>query len=357
MSQRVTTRLAESPIVSLLFLFTLLFSSPTNETRGQDQVFFHAGKGGVQTGEILSVSSRKIELKTKKETLGIEVLDIKKVVFDYEPASLTKGREALQKGRFEQAAQHLTSLDLNDFNNRQIRQEILFYTAFAKSELSQSVGGNRTEALNLLQQFLTDQTDSWHYYHAAELAGQLALSSGQEDKAQNYFTLFAQSPWPEYQLRGAVYQTEAFLAQENYEAALNKITEIKESPLSTEAARTQKLFAQVNEAICLAETGKLPQAIQQLEELHETVAPSDHLLLAKIHNALGHAYQRHGNTEAALLAYLHVDLISFQDPQEHAQALYFLSKLWPKLDHSERGLTAKETLKNRYPGSSWALRK
>ena len=52
-------------------------------------------------------------------------------------------------------------------------------------------------------------------------------------------------------------------------------------------------------------------------------------LFARAYNALGHALSHAaGQTEAALDAYLHTDLLFYRDAENHAEALYHLAKLW-----------------------------
>ena len=60
------------------------------------------------------------------------------------------------------------------------------------------------------------------------------------------------------------------------------------------------------------------------------------------------------NQKAALLAYLHVDVLYFNYPNYHAESLYHLSKLWEQIGKRDRAKEAKDKLTTRYKGSSWA---
>jgi len=53
---------------------------------------------------------------------------------------------------------------------------------------------------------------------------------------------------------------------------------------------------------------------------------------------------------------LHTDMLFHADADSHAEALYYLSKLWPDINKADRAIAAKNTLRERYPGSVWAAR-
>ena len=54
------------------------------------------------------------------------------------------------------------------------------------------------------------------------------------------------------------------------------------------------------------------------------------------------------------MAYLHVDVLFYADPDTHAESLYHLSKLWLVAKNQDRAAAAKNLLKQRYAGSVWS---
>jgi hypothetical protein len=115
-----------------------------------------------------------------------------------------------------------------------------------------------------------------------------------------------------------------------------------------------KEFAALGRAVCLSEAGKPDEGVAEAEKIITNGDSRDGELFARAYNALGYCHLKAGRTKDALLAYLHVDLMFYQDPAQHAEALYFLRGLWKDVDKTEQSLKARTLLKQRYPGSVWA---
>ena len=82
--------------------------------------------------------------------------------------------------------------------------------------------------------------------------------------------------------------------------------------------------------------------------------PKQTELFANAYNILGLCHQQAGEDLQAVLAFLHTDLLFSNQAAAHAEALYYLSQLWPKLDKNDRALEARTTLKSLYRNSVWA---
>jgi hypothetical protein len=53
------------------------------------------------------------------------------------------------------------------------------------------------------------------------------------------------------------------------------------------------------------------------------------------------------------MAFLHVDLLFSNYPEQHAEALANLATLWKDVDQAQRANLAAATLRQRYPSSRW----
>ena len=78
------------------------------------------------------------------------------------------------------------------------------------------------------------------------------------------------------------------------------------------------------------------------------------MLGARAYNALGTALRKAGKPYDALLAFLHVDILYFASPEDHAEALANLAALWHEVHKTDRAIQAQETLRKRYKNSRWA---
>ncbi|MFI4876357.1 MAG: tol-pal system YbgF family protein, partial [Blastopirellula sp. JB062] len=116
----------------------------------------------------------------------------------------------------------------------------------------------------------------------------------------------------------------------------------------------QKDFATVGKAICLAEQGKPADGVKLIQPVLERANPKDADLFSAAYNALGRCYLKEGKPKDALLAFLHTDILFYGNPEMHAEALYYMSKLWKEVNDPDKGVAAYELLRSRYAGSRWA---
>jgi hypothetical protein len=126
--------------------------------------------------------------------------------------------------------------------------------------------------------------------------------------------------------------------------------------LNTPVASRQKEFASLGKAKCLADATQ-PQPDQGVALAEKIIADGDSRdgeLFARAYNSLGYCHMKAGRPKDALLAYLHVDLMFYQDPSQHAEALYHLQTLWRDVNKADKALRARSLLKERYAGSVWA---
>jgi tetratricopeptide (TPR) repeat protein len=245
---------------------------------------------------------------------------------------------------------------LEDVTRDEVRQDVLYYRAYCAGKLALAGEGDKTAAGALLRQFLDQYDNSYHYFEAVELFGDLAFSAGRYDSAAENYGLLAGAPWPDYQARAALAQGRALQAQDMYEEAMRRYETVLSSGLETSEAARLKLFANIGRAVCLAKTGKHQEGIKLLEGIIADNDPKDMELFSRAYNALGACHLEAERPKDALLAYLHVDILFFGQPDAHAEALYHLSKLWAAVNKSDRAVRARTLLHDRYADSVWATR-
>lgn len=317
-----------------------------------DQVFLT--RGTPARGRVTEVARDHVTVESGGNSRQIAVPEIQRIVWAEEPADLNAARAAILQRNYNQALTELRKLEGRQITRDLARQDFEYYRAFVLCKLAMGEGGDKAAATEAMLAFVRSAPQSWHFYEAAETLGDLALSSGKYADAAKYYTPLASAPWPEYQLRGQIAVGRALIGDRQFDEALTRFEAVLASELSTSEGLRQKNLAQVGKAICLAEKGQTDAAIALLNDLIQKNDPQDQTLFARIYNALGRCYMKQNKPKDAVLALLHTDLLFYQDADAHAEALYYLSRLWGDLNKSDRALAARSTLRERYAGSIWA---
>lgn len=326
---------------------------PTAAVAQRDQIYTHSGS--TLTGTITATSPLQITIDVQGNPRVVKVNDVRRVMFADEPNELNVGRGRILAGKFDTGLQQLKSLDPGQLQREIVRRDLQFYLALAQGRLALTSGGSKSNATAAMLAFVRGAPDSFHFFEAAELLGDLAVSQEDYASAVRYYgTIAAKAPFPEYRMRALIAEARALLAQQDHQQAINKFDQAIAIDASTGEAKRQKRFAEIGKARAVAETRSADEGVSMLETIIAENDASDAELFGHAYNALGDCLVKQGKTKEALMAYLHVDVLFYSDSQTHAKALYHLSQLWPEVGKSDRAAAARNLLDTRYPGSSWA---
>jgi tetratricopeptide (TPR) repeat protein len=317
-----------------------------------DKVF--GPKGVPVSGTVTEVAPDKVVMDVGGSNREFPVNEIVRVVFGDEPSELGRARDNVIAGQNEDAIEALKAIAMDSVTRDLVKAEIEFYRAYAGAKIAMAGGGNPQAADDALFAFVRTNRNSFHVYDATELLGNLALSQGKFDDAAKRFGFLGKAPWADYRMRANVSEARALTLQKKFPEALVKYEAIIAMGENTPEANRQKQFAQVGKAFCQGETGQAEEAIKSLEELIKNNDPKDTALFARVYTALGNCHLKANRTKEALMAFLHVDLLFNADGESHAEALFHLSKLWAAVNKSDRAVSARNLLKERYSGSAWA---
>lgn len=328
-----------------LVVCSLLFTSSTAYAQAQDYVW--AGSDGMISGKVESVSAEGLSIKGKSGVRKVAVDEITKIRFGGEPAGLSRVRTNVRNGQFEEASRTVARLKPN--GNQYVAQDIEFYKAMIRSRLALRGEGDVTAAARAVKKFLDGNKNSLHYYEACQLMGDLAMNLGKFNSAAKSYTQMTKSKSANMAGRGNLLQADALFLQNKASDALRKYKQAK-------SARDSELkaLATVGEAKCQAAKGNHGPAIQELEKLIANNSSENVELFARAHNALGYAYEKAGNSNAALESYLYTDLLFYRETAQHAEALYHLGKLWSVANKPVESSRARKTLKEKYAATLWA---
>ena len=313
-------------------------------------------RGSKLLGKVTAVSPTEVSLESSGTERKIPVNEIQRINFAGEPTPLRQARTAVMAGQYEQALETLAELELPDATDVLIRQEAGFYRILALGRLALRGGGDPQQAGQEVLDFLRRERNTYHFFEAVELLGNLSAAAGNYDDAARYYQQLAKAPWPEYELRTYVLTGGALRAQGKFAEAAEQYARALQNGAGDSAAIRQQALARIGQAACQAESGETDAAIAALEEVIAKNDPADETLFTQAYLALGAAYRKASRPLEAVLAYLHVDLLFYGQREAHAEALYYLTVLWPQVEQPARAVDARQLLQSRYAGTIWAKR-
>jgi tetratricopeptide (TPR) repeat protein len=315
-------------------------------------------RGAPAAGTIESVSPTEIVIKVRGSDQKFSVLDVKRVTFAEDPRELSTARDSILNGQLESGLDMLKRIDASSISRDLIKQDLAYYLAYVQGKLALTGGGDKESAADALLAFARTAPRSFHFIEAAELLGDLAVAREKYDEAAKFYAYLTktaqEASWSEYELRVGVLEGRVLEAQGKYTEAAARYDSVVASTLDSPAANRQKHFARAAKAATLAETGKAGEGIKLVEGIILQNDSQETELFGRAYNALGRCYLKSNKPQEALLAYLHVDGLFFQEPDVHAEALHHLSKLWTTVGKSDRAAAARSQLSERYAGSLWA---
>jgi tetratricopeptide (TPR) repeat protein len=265
-------------------------------------------------------------------------------------------RGAVSGGRYKDALEGIDKLK-TDGLKPDLKQEIEFFRVLSIARLALAGEGPLPDAETKTRTFVDapQSANSWRYLEACELLGDLLAALGEYPAAQKRYAELEQAPWPAVKMRGSVLRGRALQGEAKFdEAAAAFDAALKLGAAESGALiESQKQGAAIGKAACLAQTGKHAEAISLLEQVIAKADPEQAELHALAYNALGSSHRKAGNAKAALLAYLHVDVLYSSYANAHAEALANLAQLWREVGNADRASESAQALAERYPASKW----
>lgn len=312
------------------------------------------GSSGVPAkGTIIKMSKTDVTMDANTIERKFAVNTIKKLTFVDDPLELRRARDAIIQGQLEEAKDQLGNIDMASVSREVVKQDIAFYKALANARLALGGTGSQAKAVTEMLAFVRTGSGNFHYYEAVETLGDLAVALGIYDKAEVYYKELGRAPWPDYKMRAAVSEARALQAQKKYADALQKFSMVASSDMTTPEAERQKVYAGIGRAACLAQTDQFAEGVTIIEGMIVKNDPADYRLFARAYVALGACHRKAAKPKDALLAYLHVDILFYRDGESHAEALFYLNRLWDEIGETEKATQARNLLKQKYPGSVW----
>ena len=340
-------------LLSLSVLMSVSLELPSQAQTSIDRV---QRRNGIDAGEITKTTALGVTISKGGVTSQIPAEEIRSISFADEPPQFNAIRTAISRGRFDKAQQALEKIDPAELTRTEIRQEFDFLSATCQANLALAGKANVKEALATVDSFLLSNRTSFHVPEAIELQGDLYLAARETDAAKKKYETLAKAPGAYYKARSALLVGRLLQQEGVPSGAIEEFDTVLDLAKGDAASEEMLTTATLQRAVSLSATGKVDEGINTIKRLIVASPSDDTKLLAQGYNALGECFLAAGNPRSARDAFLHVDLLFPSAADEHAEALYHLSKVWQKLKQPTREKEAQQRLSEEYSLSRWAGR-
>jgi len=305
-------------------------------------------------GKILGVTAVAISFQPQREGPNeIQDNEIVRIIFENSPGGLLSAQKYMLNAEYEKAIDALKKEAPED-NRREVAEEINFCRAYCAAQLALSGATDPIEAGKQMFMFLSNSPNSFHYYKACELMGDLFVTLGKFSDAQKQYAKLGQAPWPDYKIRAQVALGRSYLAQDNAAAADKAFNDALNNDAPGDLAEAQRIAARIGKARCMVLSGKADLALHNLNEILDRPEEKTPEISAMAYNALGTALRKAGKPKEAILAFLHVHLEYYTLPDLDAEAVANLEKLFTEDHKPVHSREMRGVLDEKYRNSRWA---
>jgi hypothetical protein len=349
------SRLPGSFRLGALLLIGLALSAAAPRAIAVDQVTRRSDNVTLR-GKFTSMNTQAITIKlTSGREEVVSVADIKTLRFDQEPSLLAQAQSNERSGALAAALKKYRQVQ-SDYSgdDKRLITDVAFLIARTQVRLSLEDPEARKAARQAMQQFRAANQKNFRYLEATLLEAAAAASAEDSANARTLLKEVQGGTVKGYQLQAGVQLGQLLLADgESAEAlaAFNKVVTQSEGDSNAVGAHWSGLLGR---ALCQQQQGNFADAVATVESVIQTAAVGNTDILAEAWVQKGDCLRKTNEPRAALMAYLHVDVLYRSEPSQHAQSLFRLSALWGPAGHQDRADDAAARLTARYPNSEWA---
>ena len=313
------------------------------------------------SGHVIGITSVKVDLQQTGAAALLKEIPVNQILtiyFEDDPKELKTAKDHVLEGRYTEALAAIGRIK-KEPGRAEVLDDIEFYKALCATKLALAGSGKIADsddgpgAGRLMKSFADNHPNSYHYFEASELVGDLLLAVRQYAQAADYYGRLAKAPWTDYQMRAGVALGRALLAQGKIDDAIAAFDKVTDTAVDTDLAETQRLLATLGKADALVASKKPDEAIRLADGVLKKADADDAPLRAQAYNIEGTAHRQAGRVQEALLAFLHVEVFYSSVPNAHAEALANLADLWEQVHKTERANAARQTLEKLYRDSPW----
>jgi tetratricopeptide (TPR) repeat protein len=330
--------------------------STCNLVFAEDTVY-RKGNAAPLRGDVTSISRTEVVLtgRANKKEYRIPANEIDRVRWESENPQVSQYGIEERNGLFDKAIVGYQAA-LKEATKENLTIDLEFHIARATAAKSLKDEEHYDDAIALLEKFRTAHPTSFRYYEALRLLAQLYMTSGDVEKGNAALKAMADAPWTDFKMETDILKAKVALAHDDVGGALKALDGVIAVAPTTAAERSRRYEALVTKASCLQKQQKYQQAVDVLTGILDEASDEETKTLAETCIRLGDCYQAGGRTKEAILAYLRVDVLFPKEKKQHAEALYYLSRLFAQDGKPDKAADAAARLQEHYPKSPWTAR-
>ncbi|HZU36282.1 MAG TPA: tetratricopeptide repeat protein [Gemmataceae bacterium] len=225
-----------------------------------------------------------------------------------------------------------------------VKRQLRFRIAWLTAQLAESDPAELPAALQQLKSFKAANPESWQITACCRMLGELQSARGEYQAAEKtYEDLEAIRGVPaDVKQDCSLRIAELLLQQHKITNARARVNDLLQA-MSANDPKLPRLKIMLAE--CQAADGQFDAAVKALQDILQQ--PLSKSAKAHAYNILGDCYYNKERWQEALWNYLYVDVVYHQNREEHARALYYLSKVFEKLGDKKRAGQYKDRLNSK----------
>jgi tetratricopeptide (TPR) repeat protein len=339
--------------IALALLFSAIAAAPLDA----DDLIDRKGINTPLRGDVTDISRTEVVLKGRnnQREYRIPANEIERVRWQGENPLLTQVRVEERNGQFDKAIAGYEAA-LKDSPSANLTTDLEFLIARATASKALANEENYDGAIKLLEKFRTAHPRSFHYFESLKLLARLYMAKPDVEQANAAMKLMSEAPWNDFKMEADNLQARVALANGQVDAALAALDKVISVKPTTPTELSRRYEALLTKAACLQKQDKFQDTIDVLTNILEEAADDDTKTLAETCVRLGDCYQAAGRTKEAILAYLRVDILFPKEKTHHAEALYYLSRLFAQDGKFDKAADAQARLQQAYPRSQWTAK-
>ncbi len=319
-----------------------------------DSIYKFSGSSGSTkvSGKVVDMTPEGVVVDTRGKKSTVPSQEIRKIIYSGQASALDRTRERIMSGSFAQGLDELAKID--DKKNPLVAHEIAFLKSWCYANLAINGEKPPKDAGTYVNAFLQKYKKSYHFYPMTELKGRLLQGLTLTDLAIAEFKPLSQAKWPEYKYKGHYLLAETYNTQGKHTQAVSECEAILSTADNSDIAQQYKLLATCAKAKSQAFAGETAGIEEPIRQLIKVENPDNKKLFGAAYNAWGVYHFKAGRWKEAREKFLMTHLLMTSEADSHAEALFYLSKIWPKFENTDQANKTRKLLKSRYRNSYWA---